>query len=208
MIQMTNGGLSNYNALQFTVEHRFAQGLSFVANYTFSKSLDNESVEAQLTVTNPDPFVPRLQLRTFATWTRTHNFSFWTVYNLPGLTSTPGLVRGAFGGWQTTGIWSWRSGLPVNVTSGQDRSLSGVGLDRADLVGNPYLPSGPAAVAVTERRGSTPRPSRWLLRGLSGTARAICCARRVSSIWIGRWRSRSGSPSGSARSFAATSSIC
>ena len=46
MIQLTNGGYSNYNALQITVEHRFSKGLSFVANYTFSKALDNESVEA------------------------------------------------------------------------------------------------------------------------------------------------------------------
>jgi predicted phage gp36 major capsid-like protein len=49
------------------------------------------------------------------------------------------LVRTAFGGWQTSGIWTWHSGLPVNVTSGQDRSLSGVALDRADLVGDPNL---------------------------------------------------------------------
>ena len=39
MIKMTNGGFSNYNAFQFTVEHRLSQGLSFVANYTFSKAL-------------------------------------------------------------------------------------------------------------------------------------------------------------------------
>ncbi|HXJ41976.1 MAG TPA: hypothetical protein VNH18_22050 [Bryobacteraceae bacterium] len=56
--------------------------------------------------------------------------------------SAPRLLRGALGGWKTTGIWSWRSGVPINVTSGQDRSFSGVGLDRADLTGSPYLPSG------------------------------------------------------------------
>ena len=59
MMKLTNDGISNYNAFQLTVEHRFSQGLSFVANYTFSKTLDNESVEAQLTVTNPNPFNPR-----------------------------------------------------------------------------------------------------------------------------------------------------
>jgi hypothetical protein len=50
------------------------------------------------------------------------------------LKTAPKLVRAAFGDWQTTGIWTWRSGLPVNVTSGQDRSLSGVGQDRGDLI--------------------------------------------------------------------------
>jgi hypothetical protein len=141
MIQMTNAGLSNYNAFQFTTEHRFSQGLSFVANYTFSKGLDNESVEAQLTVTNPDPFNPRFNYGRSDLDT-THNFSFWTVYNLPALHGAPSLVRTLFGGWQTSGIWTWHSGLPINVISGQDRSLSGVALDRADIVGNPNLPSG------------------------------------------------------------------
>ncbi len=141
MIEMTNGGYSNYNGAQFTLQHRFAHGLSFVANYTFAKSLDNGSVEAQLTVTNPDPFVPNFNYGR-SDFDTTHNFSLWGIYNLPLLQHANRFVRGALGGWQTTAIWSWRSGVPINVISGQDRSLSGVGLDRADLVGNPSLPSG------------------------------------------------------------------
>ncbi len=140
MIEMMNGGISNYNAFQVTVEHRFSQGLSFVANYTFSKALDNESADVQLTVTNPDPFVPRFNYG-LSDLDTTQNFSFWTVYNLPLLSKAPRFVRGALGGWQTTGIWTWHSGFPINVTSGQDRSLSGINLDRADLIGNPYLSS-------------------------------------------------------------------
>lgn len=140
MIQMTNGGLSNYNALQVTVERRFSKGLSFVANYTFSKALDNESVEAQLTVTNPNPFVPNFNYGR-SDLDSTHNFSLWTVYNLPALSGAPHFLRTAFGGWQSSGVWSWRSGLPINVTSGQDRSLSGVAQDRGDLNGDPYLPA-------------------------------------------------------------------
>ena len=69
MIEMSNSGFSNYNALQVTVEHRFTRSLSFVANYTFSKGLDNESADVQLTVTNPDPFAPRLQLWPSPIWT-------------------------------------------------------------------------------------------------------------------------------------------
>ena len=141
MIQLTNGGVSNYNAFQFTLEHRFSQGLSFVANYTFSKALDNGSVEAQLTVTNPDPFIPNFNYGRSDLDTP-HNFSIWTVYNLPALKGAPHLLRTAFGNWQTSGIWTWRSGSPINVTSGTDRSLSGVALDRADLVGDPNLPPG------------------------------------------------------------------
>ena len=141
LIEMTNGGYSNYNAAQFTLQHRFAHGLSFVANYTFAKSLDNGSVEAQLTVTNPDPFNPNFNYGR-SDFNTTHNFSLWGIYNLPLLEHAQHLVRGALGGWQTTAIWSWRTGVPINVLSGQDRSYSGVGLDRGDLVGDPSLPSG------------------------------------------------------------------
>jgi hypothetical protein len=140
MIKLNNNGISNYNALQVTVERRFSKGLSFVANYTYSKGLDNESVEAQLTVTNPDPFVPRFNYGRSDLDT-THNFSFWTVYNLPTFHTAARPLRAILGGWQTSGIWTWRSGLPVNVTSGQDRSLSGINLDRADIVGDPFLSS-------------------------------------------------------------------
>ncbi len=141
MIEMTNGGISNYNAFQLTVEHRFSKSLSFVANYTFSKGLDNESADVQLTVTNPDPFVPNFNYGR-SDLDITHNFSFFTVYNLPALANAPKLVRSALGNWQTTGILAWHGGFPINVTSGQDRSLSGVALDRADLVlPDPTLPS-------------------------------------------------------------------
>ena len=133
MIEMHNGGFSNYNALQVTIERRWTANLSFVANYTFSKGLDNESADVQLTVTNPDPFVPRFNYG-LSDLNVTHNFSFWTIYNLPLLKAAPGLVRTALGGWQSTGIWTWRTGFPINVTSGQDRSLSGIALDRADLI--------------------------------------------------------------------------
>jgi hypothetical protein len=141
MIEMRNVGVSNYNAFQFTVERRFTNNLSFVANYTFSKNLDNESADVQLTVTNPDPFNPRFNYG-LSDLSVTHNFSFWTIYNLPLFKSVPKVVRTAFGGWQTTGIWTWRTGFPINVASGQDRSLSGIALDRADLVlANPTVAS-------------------------------------------------------------------
>ncbi len=138
MVQMTNSGLSNYNALQATLERRFSRNLSFVANYTFSKALDNESVEAQFTLSSPNPFSPSYNYGR-ADFNTPHNFSFWTVYDLPKLANARGWMRVPFGDWHSTGIWSWRSGTPFNITSGQDRSFSGVGLDRADVVGDPNM---------------------------------------------------------------------
>jgi hypothetical protein len=44
--------------------------------------------------------------------------------------------------WQVNGIASLQTGLPFTVLSGTDRSLSGVGNDYADIVGNPARPAG------------------------------------------------------------------
>jgi len=136
LIEMTNGGISNYNSLQATLEKRFSRQLAFVANYTFSKSLDNQSVDNQFTLSNPDPFDKNFNYA-LSDFDTPHNFSFWMLLDLPRLTGSSRLIRAVAGGWEMTGIWSWHSGTPFTVTSGQDRSLSGVGLDRADLSGYP-----------------------------------------------------------------------
>jgi len=50
--------LMNATPAEIAFVKNTSEGLSFVANYTYSKSLDNGSIEAQLTVTNPDPLNP------------------------------------------------------------------------------------------------------------------------------------------------------
>ncbi len=150
MIEMTNGGYSNYNAAQITVEKRFSGQLAFVANYTESKSLDNESVEAQFTASSPDPYSTRFNYGP-SDFHTPHNFSLWGIWDLPRLKDSARWLRLPFGGWHSTGIWSWRSGTPINVTSGQDRSFSGIGLDRADIVGNPRISGGrPLSQVLTQ----------------------------------------------------------
>jgi len=59
---------------------------------------------------------------------------------LPSLKTASPLVRGALGGWESSGIWNWQSGFPVTITSGDERSATGIGNDNADLVGgDPHL---------------------------------------------------------------------
>jgi hypothetical protein len=45
-------------------------------------------------------------------------------------------------GWEISGLTSISSGAPFNVVSGRDNSLTGVGNDRPNLVGDPRLPDG------------------------------------------------------------------
>ena len=50
-------------------------------------------------------------------------------------------LRHLLGDWATTGILNWQSGFPINVVSGEDDSLSGVGADQADVISKPSLTS-------------------------------------------------------------------
>ncbi|HKT23489.1 MAG TPA: carboxypeptidase regulatory-like domain-containing protein [Terriglobales bacterium] len=138
LLEMTNDGISNYNSLQLTLEKRFSSRFSIVTNYTYSKSLDNQSVDNQFTVSDPNPFDPHFNygLSDFDT---PRNLSIWGIYDLPQLNAAPWLLRAVAGGWETAGAFAWRSGTPFTVAAGQDRSLSGVGQDRADLIGDPTL---------------------------------------------------------------------
>jgi hypothetical protein len=154
LMEMTNGGISNYNSLQATLEKRFNKSFAFVANYTYSKSLDNQSIDNQFTLSNPNPFNNNFNYA-LSDFDTPHNFSLWSLWNLPKLSQTERFVRAVAGGWEMTGIWSWRSGTPFTVISGQDRSLSGVGLDRADLNGTPSLSGDRSTNAVINQYFNT-----------------------------------------------------
>ena len=149
LIQMTNGGVSNYNALQMSLEKRLSHGVTFVANYTRSKSLDNQSVDQQFSLSSPDPFNRRFNYGP-SDFDTPNNFTINGIWDLPRVSFGPRVVRSVLGGWGLTGILTWRSGTPFTIISGQDRSLSGVGLDRADLIGNPYLPSRSTAQTISQ----------------------------------------------------------
>jgi hypothetical protein len=141
MIEMNNAGFSHYNALQMTLEKRMSNGFSFVANYTRSKTTDNQSTDQQLTLTNPDPFDPSFN-NGLANQDVPNAFFLSGVGELPTLKSAPRWVRAIEGGWGLSGIVTWANGQPFTISSGQDNSRSGVNLDRADLVPatSPFLP--------------------------------------------------------------------
>jgi hypothetical protein len=143
MIEMNNNGWSHYNALQVTVEKRTSNGLSFVANYTHSKATDNQSIDEQFTLTNPDPFDPSFN-NGRASEDVPNAFYFSGVGELPQLRAAPRVVRTIVGGWGLSGIVTLANGEPFTIVSGQDNSFSDVNLDRADLKPgvSPYLPSG------------------------------------------------------------------
>lgn len=135
-------GTSDYHGLVLSLDRRFSQGFSLLASYTFSKNLDHsEQVNSANSPTVNNPYNP-LSNRGRADADRPHAFVASYVWEMPRLQNSNAIARHLFGGWQNNGIISLYSGLPFSVISGIDNSLSGVGSDRADLVGNPDLGGG------------------------------------------------------------------
>jgi hypothetical protein len=140
MRQLVDSGNSVYHSLQVTLEKRFSANFSLLAFYTFSKSIDDESNNAQFTFSNPHPTDLRFN-RGVSDFDIPHSFRVTGVFALPRLQGRHPALRWALGGWTLTEILDVRAGLPFGLSSGRDNSFSGMGLDRADITGNPALPS-------------------------------------------------------------------
>jgi hypothetical protein len=141
-------GKGDYNALQFLYDKRFANGLAYQVSYTWSKILDDGSdgwygVEG-FSVENPYSYQNN---RSVAGYDLTHVLSVNVVYELPigkgkALATHNSVVDYIIGGWQVNTIASAHSGLPYDITADGDIANTGnTGYERADIVGNPGLPT-------------------------------------------------------------------
>ena len=137
--------------MQISLEKRYRDNLSFLAFYTFSKSIDQDSRDPQFNQPH-NPF-DRSANRGLSAYDVPHNFRQSFIWDLPSLAGQNALMRHVAGGWSLAGIWTWQSGIPIRIRTGRDRSLAGTNDDRPDLVAgsNPFLPSDrPRAEVIQE----------------------------------------------------------
>jgi hypothetical protein len=148
----TNGGDSNYHALQTLLTRRLSKGLMGSATYTWSKMIDNGGDVFSVTQVNQtaSPAVPAFYSgglrfdRARSVYDRTHRAVVSMVYDLPFAGGRKGAIGHLLGGWQLSTIYSIESGVPLNVTNGLDADgLDGAG-DRPDW--NPRGQKGVRAV--------------------------------------------------------------
>src|SRR5262249_32343350 len=103
---MTGIGNANYNSLSAKLQHRFSHGLSLMASYTWSKSIDlssgarNHNGEQQFPVTG---YCLQCE-RGLSNFNVAHRFVTSTIYELPFGKGKAFLSRGGFsnaivGGW-------------------------------------------------------------------------------------------------------------
>jgi hypothetical protein len=143
---LTPLGTGHYDALQSSLERRFAQGLDLGIAYTWSKSI------SFIAASDESPQVQALQYfalnRAVSSFDRTHNLQVRSLWELPigkgkHWLSNGGVASALLGGWQVNSLLSLMSGLPFSVTS-DDSSLDMPGsTQRADQVkGTVAMPNG------------------------------------------------------------------
>jgi hypothetical protein len=108
-----NRGTSTYNSLIVNVTRRFYHGLTFYANYIFSKELDNLG-------SNRNPFNGSLD-RAVGSTDRPHVVLGTVVYVLPfgkGQNMNPSnpVASAIVSHWQISGVVNFNSGTPLTVT--------------------------------------------------------------------------------------------
>ena len=135
-------GYSNYHSLQTTYRHRAAYGLTVLANYTWSKTLTlGQDADMAFFLAPANPFDLQSNYGP-ANYDFGHRGNISYVWELPWFANMQGVGSHFVKGWTTSGILSMRSGAPLTIFSGVDNSISGIGRDHADQVGDWRLPGG------------------------------------------------------------------
>jgi hypothetical protein len=146
---------SSYHSGQISVEKRFSQGLTVLANYTRAKLITDcsafgggNSGDGCTGDYRIGRFNQRLD-RSLDQDDVANRFVISGVYELPVgkgkalLSNAPAIVNGILGGWQVNGIGTFQSGLPLAVRG----SNNFTGINYPDLKRDPTLPSDQRTVA-------------------------------------------------------------
>jgi len=112
-------GNSNFNALQVSLHRRAARGLTWTSEYMWSHSINEGSVGGG-EGTQPQNVSCRACERGNSPQDIRHTITSHWLYQLPLGPGQQLLDSGAaariFGGWEVSGIWTMRTGRPLNIT--------------------------------------------------------------------------------------------
>ena len=139
-----NIGRANYNAGSVKLQKRLSQGVTFLATYTYSKSMDDVGSINGWGSSKPGSkpyqcFQTINNLYGYSPDDMTHRFTFYHDYQFPfgkgrqflGRPNGVGgkILDGIVGGWQYAGIWIYHSGRPLTFsTQLADPTSSGNGV--------------------------------------------------------------------------------
>lgn len=134
----SNIGASNYNSLQVTVERK-ARSLTFLAAYTYGKSIDNVS-----TTFLPSNF---RRNRAISPFDVKHNFVTSYNWQIPFERFFQSAPKRLVEGWSLSGITRFSTGFPITVSQSGDLALTGFSFDFPNYSGIPVTKSNPRSSA-------------------------------------------------------------
>jgi hypothetical protein len=189
ILVLSNLYKSNYNGLQATLQQRTAHGLSFLASYTYSHSLDDDSY-------NIGQFLPQDSRNPALEYASSdfdikHRFTVSVTYAIPGKKAPGQLLQG----WELNSVVTLETGQPW-YGNDQSNNLSNTGenTDRWDFFGNPgdfksgnsSIPycTGPGAGGCTQTIPSTLLPSGnpFVLSSAQSTSFFTACAAAAEKV--------------------------
>lgn len=155
---------SSYNALQVSLKKRFSHGLSMLASYTFSKTLDDVSSfnitgSASQSVAGENDLAQN-PFDVKSEWGRSmfdarQRLVVSYQWNLPWFSHAQNWYGHILGNWQVNGITTLMSNTPFTVYDSSNPSLQGAAPEisgffssRPNIVGNPNTGSCPGGAAV------------------------------------------------------------
>jgi len=131
---------SNYNSLQLSLRTDNYKGLTLQASYTWSHALDYVSGDVPGN-SHQDAYNTKLE-RANSNFDRRQMLILSYVYDIPTPKDWSKALQHTLGGWTLSGISSFQSGVPLNITLPGDNAGIGGGPYRPDVIRDPNLPSG------------------------------------------------------------------
>ena len=150
-------GTSDYDSLQLSLNKRMSKGVSFLASYTYARTME------EVAYLNPQDDWDQL-LRVVTERDAPHRLMLSGNWSLPFFNNSKGVVGSLLGGWQANGIVVFQSGIP---TAGPAANAAG----GAFLVGDPKI--------------DNPTMARWFntcTQALNGTRQNCASAGRAGGL--------------------------
>jgi hypothetical protein len=141
-------GNSHYHALQARLDRRLSSGVTWIAVYTYSKSIDDASGFAPArtfgVVSVQDNYNLRAE-KSVSAFNVPHNFVSSLMWDLPvgkgrRFLNRRGFLNGVAGGWTLSGIMNLQSGIPLDMTTVTNLTGSLSGGSRPNRLADGALP--------------------------------------------------------------------
>lgn len=139
---MDPGAVARYEGVLLSVTHRLSNNYTALANFTDAECWSDYDFGAALAgSTNSQPFNRQADWGRCISDTRT-NFNLSLVAHSPWNPANPWAAR-ALRDWEIAPLIHASGGQPLNITTGTDNSLTGLGNDRPNYTGQALRSSAP-----------------------------------------------------------------